>query len=182
LILLVSCACSLPSLAQGRADDAQTILTNMSYLKPWVGTWKVVAEFHQKDGTLAYDFGTYKVDYTLEGTYLQLQVELHDKDDPRRRHSFLTFITYNPVTQKYDTTFFYSRWALRVMETGEYDAKSKEFRTAAFIPLEDGEHDENVRTITKLGDRNKIIHEHYSRHSNENAERMDVIFTLTRVL
>ena len=74
--------------------------------KPWVGTWNAVAEFHQKDGTLAYDVGTYKVSYTLEDTYLQLEVELHDKADPSRHHSFFTFITYNPVTQKYDTTFF----------------------------------------------------------------------------
>ena len=152
----------------------------MSYLKPLAGTWSTVAEFHQKDGSLAYDLGSYKISFVLEGTYLQWEVELHDKDDPSKHHSFLIFVTYNPVTKKYDSTYFYSRWALRVTETGEYDDKSKEFRTTAFIPLEDGVHDENVRTITRLSDRNKIVYEHYSRYSNESAERMNVVIKLTR--
>lgn len=146
-----------------------------------VGTWTAVAEFHQKDGTLAYDIGTYKISSVLEGTYLQWEVELHDKDNPRKHHSFLTFVTFNPVTKKYDSTYFYSRWALRVTETGEYDPKTKEYRTTAFIPLEDGVRDENVTTITKLDDRTRIVYEHYSRYSDEKAGRMNVVITLTRV-
>jgi len=66
--------------AQGRADDGPTILRNMSYLKPLVGTWNAVAEYYQKDGSVAYDVGTYKISYVLEGTYLEWDVELHDKD------------------------------------------------------------------------------------------------------
>lgn len=180
VVSLFALVCSLPTTAQGRADDAQTILSNMKYLKPLVGTWNAVAEFHEKDGTLAYDLGTYKISFVLDGTYLQWDVELHPKDNPGKPHYFLNFITYNPVTKKYDSTYFYSRWALRVTETGDYDNKSKEFRTTAFIPLEDNVHDENVRTITKLADPNKIVYEHYSRYSNEDAERMNVVITLTR--
>jgi hypothetical protein len=181
LALFIGFVGSLYVAAQGRADDAQAILNSMSYLTPMVGTWTAVAEFRQKDGTLAYDVGTYKIFSVLAGTYLEWEVELHDKDDPSKHHSFLTFVTYNPVTKKYDSTYFYSRWALRVTETGEYDPKTKEFRTTAFIPLEDGLHDENVRTITRIRDRDKIVYEHYSRYSNERAERMNVVITLTRV-
>jgi Protein of unknown function (DUF1579) len=179
-LLLIAFVGSVLVAAQGRADDADAILSNMNYPKPLVGNWSAVAEFHEKDGGLGYDVGSYKISFVLEGTYLQWEVELHDKANPSKHHSFLIFITYNPVTKKYDSTYFYSRWALRVTETGEYDDKSKEFRTTVFIPLEDGVHDENVRTITRLNDRNKIVYEHYSRYSNESAERMNVVITLTR--
>jgi hypothetical protein len=47
--------------------------------------------------------------------------------------------------------------------------------------VEDGVHDENVRTVTKIGDSNKIVYEHYSRYSNETTERLDLVITLTRV-
>lgn len=164
----------------GRPDDGQTILRNMTYLKPLVGSWNAVAEYHQKDGSLAYDVGTYKISYILEGTYLQWYAELHDKDDPKQHHSFMDLVTFNPVTGRYDSTYLYSLWSLRVTETGVYDDKAKEFRTEGFIPLEDGVHDENVRTVTKIGDNNKIIHEHYSRYSNQETERLDLVITLTR--
>lgn len=179
-VLLIAFLWSLPAAPQRRADDAQAIFSNMSYLKPLVGAWRAVAEFHEKDGSLTYDLGSYKISIVLDGTYLQWEVELHDKDDPSKHHSFLNFTTYNPVTNKYDSTYFYSHWALRVTEIGEYDDKSKEFRTTAYIPLEDGVHDENVRTITSLSDHNKIVYEHYSRYSNESAERMNVVIRLTR--
>jgi Protein of unknown function (DUF1579) len=181
LFFFSAIASSLPVAAQGRTDDAQAILSNMSYLIPIVGTWTAVAEFHQKDSTLSYDIGTYKISSVLEGTYLQWEVELDAKDDPNKHHSFLIFTTYNPVTRKYDQTYFYSLWALRVMETGEYDPKAKEFRTTCFIPLEDGVRDETVMTITKLGDHTKIVYDHYSRYSDEKAARMDEVITLTRV-
>lgn len=173
--------CGTPVAAQGRADDGPTILRNMSYLKPLVGTWDAVAEYHQKDGSLAYDVGTYKISYVLEGTYLEWDVELHDKNDPSQHHGFLNFVTYNPVTGRYDSTYFYSLWSLRVSETGRYDDKAKEFTTEGFIPLEGGVHDENVRTVTKIGDSNRIIQEHYSRYSNETTPRLDLVITLTRV-
>jgi len=179
-LLLIVFTCSLPIAAQGRANDAQAILSNMNHLKSLVGTWSAVAEFHSKDGNIAYDLGIYHISFVLENTYLQWEVELHDKNDPSKHHSFLMFITYNPVTEKYDSTYFYSHSALRVTEAGEYDDNSKEYRTTTFIPLEDGVRDENVRTITRLNDGNKIVYEHYSRHSDERAERMDVMITLTQ--
>lgn len=179
-LLLIAFTCRVPVAAQGRANDVQAILSHMSDLKSLVGTWSAVAEFHEKDGSLAYDLGTYHISFVLEDTYLQSEVELHQKSDPSKHHTFLVFITYNPVTKKYDSTYLYSHWALRVTETGDYDDKSKEYRTTAFIPAEDGVRNENVRTITRLNDRNKIVYEHYSRYNDERAERMDVVITLTR--
>ena len=123
--------------------------------------------------------GTYKISSALEGTYLEEQVEFHRKDDLTKHHSFLVFITYNPVTKKYDSTYLYSRWALRVTETGEFDEKTKEYRTTAFIPLEDGTRDENVRTITKLAKPNEIEYSHYSRYSNETSELLNLVVTMT---
>lgn len=81
---------------------------------------------------------------------------------------------------RYDGTYFYSRWALQVTEAGEYDAAAHEFRTVAFIPKEDGVHDESVHSIMRLIDRNRIEYQHFSRHSDEAVERMDVSFALTR--
>jgi hypothetical protein len=181
-VLLVTLACaSIAAQAQGQADDAGAILKNMEYLRPLVGTWSAAAHFHHRDGSTTEEVGTYKISSVLEGTYLQWEVEFHVKGDPKRHHSFMTFVTYNPVTQKYDGTYLYSLWALRVTESGEYNDKNKEFLTTAFIPLEDGAHDENVRTITRLGNRNEIQYLHYSRYSHESAETMDLDVTLTRV-
>jgi hypothetical protein len=179
-MLSIAFACDLP-IANAQADDAQAIFDHMNQLKSLVGTWSAVAEFHQKEGSISTDIGTYKISSVLEDTYLQWDVVLYPKENPKKQHSFWMLVTYSPVTHKYDGTYFYSRWALRVTETGEYDDSTKEFRTTAFIPLEDGVHDENVRTITKLGDRNKIVYQHYSRYNNEDSERMDVVITLTRV-
>jgi hypothetical protein len=69
-----------------------------------------------------------------------------------------------------------------VTETEEYDDDgAQEFRTRAFIPLEDGVHDESVRTITSLKDPDRVVYRHYSRYSHEEAERLNLEITLTRI-
>lgn len=179
-LALIASVCGL-SLPAGAVDNGQTIIDNMAKLGSMVGTWKGVATFHEKDGTTGYDLGDYNIHYVLEGTYLEQEVTLRDKDDPTRHHSFLVFITYNPETKKYDSTYFYSRWAIRVSESGEFDEATKEFRTTAFIPREDGTRDENVHTVTKLGKAGELIYQHYSRYSDEQAERMNMEVSLRRV-
>src|SRR5512141_213836 len=129
------------------ARDVRTISEHMSHLRPLIGTWAAIAEFRGRDGSRAYETGTYRISPVLDGTYLQWDVTLRRRDDPSKVHSFLIFVTFNPTTSRYDLTYLYSRWALRVTESGDYDPASKEFRTTAFIPKEDGVHDENVRTI-----------------------------------
>jgi hypothetical protein len=168
-----------PLVADSRAGDTQSILRNMDYLKPLIGTWNAVVRFHDRDGSITEEAGTYRISSVLDGAYLQQEVEFRANDNPSRHHSFLVFITYNPVTKKYDSTYLYSRSALRVTETGEYDEKTKEYRTTALVPLEDGTRDENVRTITKLGSDNKIEYLHYSRYNNERAERLDLDVSMT---
>ncbi len=168
-VLWIVLACALRLAAQGRADDTSAILTNMEHLAPLVGTWKAVAEFHQKDGLSTTTSAPTRSAPVLEGTYLRSEVVLHRKEDPKKHHSFWILTTFNPQTGQYDQTYFYSGWALRVTETGEYDAAAHEFRTKALIPLEDGKRDENVRTVTKLADINKIVYLHYSRYNDEPA-------------
>jgi hypothetical protein len=166
--------------ADDPAGDYAKIREAMKKLSPLVGKWRAVALFPQSDGSVTENDGTYDIGWVLEDTYLEYRVELHRKGDPSRHHGFIMYVTYNPRTQQYDSTYFYTRWAIRVTETGEYDAVTREFRTKAFIPLEDGVHDENVHTVTHLNDPNKIVYTHYSRYSNQATERMDVEITLTR--
>jgi hypothetical protein len=177
---LIVAGCADPLAVRAQADDEKAIFANMEYLTPLIGTWNAVAEFHHRDGTTTEEVGTYKVSWILERTYMQWQMDLHVKNDPSRHHSMLLMVTYNPVTKKYDSTYFYSRWALRVTENGEYDNKSKEFRTLALIPLEDGIHDENVRTITRFAETRRIQYLHYSRYNGESSEHNDLVINLTR--
>src|SRR5262249_42351362 len=148
------------------AGDYAKIREGMSKLAPMVGKWRAVAMYPDKDGVTEND-GTYDIRWALDETYLEFHVELHRKGDPSHHHGFVVYVTYNPVTRHYDSTYFYTRWALRVTETGEYDAATKEYRTKAFIPLEDGVHDEYVRTVTELKNPDKIVHTHYSRYSHQ---------------
>jgi hypothetical protein len=168
-------------LAPVRADDPEylKIREGMKNLSPLIGTWDSVWKFHDKSG-VSVDVGTSSVTSVLDDTYLQWHVEHHSKEDPKHSRSFIIYTTFDPRSSRYDQTYFYSRSALRVTETGVYDDQAREFRTTAFIPLEDGIHDENVRTIISLKDPNKIVYTHYSRYNNETIERMDLEVTLTR--
>jgi hypothetical protein len=168
-----------PARAQDPAGNLAKIREGMSKLAPLVGKWSAVALFHDGDKVTEND-GTWEIRWALEDTYLEFRVAMHRKGDPSHHSGFITYVTYNPRTQQYDGTYFYTRSAFRVTETGVYDEKTKQFRTQAFIPLEDGVHDENVRSINDLSDPNKIVQTHYSRYSDEAVERMQVQFTLTR--
>src|SRR5262249_17227680 len=156
------------------------IRVELRKLASMVGTWKTVWNFYDKDGVTE-EVGTTQISYVLDETYLQLLVDRHNPKDPTRRRQMITYITYNPRSSQYDSTFFYSRWALRVTETGEYDEEDQEFRTRALIPLEDGRRDENVRTITSFRDPNRLVHNHYSRYADEKTERRDLEIVMTRV-
>jgi hypothetical protein len=168
-----------PAPAQNPGADYAKIREGMSKLTPLVGKWSAVALFHDGDKVTENE-GTWEIGWALEDTYLEYRVAMHRKGDPSHHNGFISYVTYNPRTQQYDVTYFYTRSAIRVTETGVYDEKTKQFRTQAFIPLEDGTRDENVRSINDLSDPNKIVNTHYSRYSNESVERMQVQFTLTR--
>jgi hypothetical protein len=178
-LIVILTASTLPAHADDPAGDFVRIHEGMSKLAPMVGKWRATAIFHDGDKLTEND-GTYDIGWALEDSYLECHVELHRKDDPAHHHSFVIYITYNPASQHYDSTYLYSRWARRVTETGDYDAAKQEFKTQAYIPLEDGVRNENVHTVTHLQDPNKIVYTHYSRYDNESAERMDVEITLTR--
>jgi hypothetical protein len=160
----------------GSISDYAKIRAGMNKLSPMVGKWEadaVYADGHE-------NIGTYDIHWALDDTYLEMEGDFHRKSDPSQHHGFVIYVTYNPATRHYESTYFYTRWALRVSETGEFDDAAKEYRTTAFIALEDGKRDENVRTITELKNPNKIVYDHYSRYSDQANERMDVRITLTR--
>ena len=180
LLGLIAALACLPA-AGNDARDVHVISEHMSHLRSLIGTWAAIAEFRGEDGSTTYETGTYRIAPVLDGTYLQWDVTFRRRDDPSRTHSFLIFLTYNPVTAKYESVYLYSRWALRVSESGDYDPASKELRTTAFIPKEDGVHDENVRTITRLGSGDDVEYLHFSRMSHQAAERKDLVIRLTRV-
>lgn len=164
--------------AEDSASDFGKIREGMDKLAPLVGKWRALAVFHDADGATERD-GTFDIQWTLDNTYLEYRVELHHRDDPSKHNGFVIYVTYNPVSRQYDSTYFYTRWALRVTESGEFDPVAHEYRTKAFIPLEDGVHDENVRTITDLKDPKKIVYTHFSRYSNQAKEQMNLQITLT---
>jgi len=178
-LILIALAWAMPAHADDPAGDFTKIREGMSKLAPMVGKWRAVALFHDGDKLTEND-GTYDIEWVLENTYLECRVELHRKGDPSHHHGFIMYVTYNPATQHYDSTYLYTRWARRVTETGEYDAAVREFRTKAFIPQEDGVHGENVHTVSDLRDPNKIVYTHYSRYDYQASEHMDVQITLTR--
>ena len=160
----------------GSISDYARIRAGMNKLSPLLGKWRADAVF--ADGHE--NVGTYDVHWALDDTYLEMEVDFHRKNDASQHHGFVIYLTYNPATRHYESTYFYTRWAMRVTESGEFDDVADEFRTTAFIPLEDGKRDEHVRTITELKNPNRIIYDHYSRYSDQAAERMDVRITLTR--
>jgi hypothetical protein len=177
LILGVLAATASPLLA----DDAEyrKVRDGMSKLAPLIGKWNAAWTFHQGDG-ITRELGTTSITSVLDDTYLQLAVERHNEADPKRSRKMLTFVTFNPTSNQYDSTYLYSRSPMRVTETGEFDDRTREFRTTAFIPREDGVHDENVRTVMSLRTPDRVVYQHYSRYSHEASERMDLEIVLTR--
>jgi hypothetical protein len=152
------------------------VKAKMRELAGFVGTWDARTTFHGRNGTPdSHEVGTYTISWALDSTYLQWTISLG-------RRSMLILLTYNPVSARYEQTYFYNGSALRVFETAEYDSVAREFRTVAFIPREDGVRDEHVHTTTKFLADTAIIHEHFSRYSDQSTERNDFSATLRRAI
>lgn len=182
-VILFACLLVLAPIALSQQDDPAADYTKiregMTKLSSLVGKWKAVATYYNGEQVRTNE-GTYDVDWALDQTYLEFRVTLHSTVDPSRQHGFRLFMTYNPASHRYDCTYFYTRWALRVTATGEYDDAKKLLRYNTFIPLEDGVHDEAVHSTMDLSEPNKVTYTHYSRYSNQDNERMDVRIVLTR--
>jgi hypothetical protein len=177
--LLSFAAPATPVRAQASASDMGVIAENMAKLSPLIGTWDVKAEFHRRNGETVIQGGSYVVRPVLKGTYLQCDVTLWPVGQPDRGHQFYIFITYDPVTAGYLSTYIYSGWSVRVTEHGVFDDATKQFRTSAYIPDEDGKRDEAVRTLTDLSRPKQIRYEHYSRYEDETGEAHDLTITLS---
>ena len=138
-------------------DEHQKSIDGVAKLAPLVGKWHAVASFHDKDRIIE-NIGTYTIAYVLDHTYLQWEVELHNKDNPKRSQSWVIFTTFNPATNQYNQTYFYSNWAQRVTESGEYDDATKEYKTSALVPLEDGVRSECWNRHQPQGSRQNHLH------------------------
>jgi hypothetical protein len=147
------------------AGNVPTTKAKMRDLSGLVGTWDAHTSFDE--------VGTYTISWALDSTYLQWHLALG-------KRSMMIMLTYNPDSARYESTYFYNRSSLRVFETGAYDPAAHEFRTEAFIPREDGVRDEHVRTITKFFGDTAITYTHFSRYSDQAAERNDFSATLRR--
>ena len=171
------------SLESARADDAEHLKVRraMTKLGPLVGQWKSAVAFYDQEGVTR-EVGIYSVSFVLDNTYLEAQMERHLEGRPERPSKTIDYVTFNPQTNRYESTYFYNGSALRVTETGEFDDQTQEYRTRAYIPSEDGVNDETVRTVTSFKDPNKIIYRHFSMRSpKETCQRMDLEIVLTRV-
>jgi Protein of unknown function (DUF1579) len=183
--MIAKAACSIvifaSSLMAQTPSRASVIKAKMRDFAAFVGSWDARTVFHEKDGKTPeyHEVGTYTISWALDSAYLQWTIALHGRDDPARGRSMMIMLTYNPDSSRYESTYFYNRSAMRVYETGTYDPAGRVFRTAAFIPLEDGVHDERVRTVTTLGGDSVITYTHYSQHSDEPAEWNDFSATLS---
>jgi hypothetical protein len=168
--------------AQVRARSG-VIRQKMMALAPLVGTWTATTVFHRRDGRMPEDgeIGTYEIGWTLDSTYLAWHITLHDKDNAADTRYMLIMMTYNPDSLRYEENYFYNGSSLKVFESGDYDARRRELRTTAFIPLEDGMRDEHVRTITAIRPNGDVVYTHYSRYNDEAVEHNDFSARLHRL-
>src|SRR3954452_12492734 len=112
---LLSAALEISSPARAQAaGDERKILDNMAKLKPMIGQWQAAIDYHNRDGSVELRGGDYDIRSVLEDTYLQVNANIHRLDDPSKHHGFITMTTYNPDTKKFDGTYFYTLWAIRV--------------------------------------------------------------------
>src|SRR5579864_3493640 len=166
IALLLGAVSTVPA----QTDNVNVIREHMEHLRPFVGSWNADYEFHEKDGSIRINPGTWTVSRVLDDTYLQVQAAYHRREDPSRHHGYILYLTYDPVAKKYVCTFFFERDVLRVTEDGVFDEQTKELRTSALIPLEDGKRDEHVRNIYKLENPESVTNLHYSRYNDEPTE------------
>jgi Protein of unknown function (DUF1579) len=178
-LVLGWCAIFAPS-ARAQVNNVQAIGEHMRSLRPLIGEWRVLVTFYDRQGGRRYGEGRYHIHSVLDGAYIEIEAHLRSKDRPERHNSFLQFITYDPRRAKFVVAYLYSQSSLQVTEEGDYDEAKQELQTITFIPKEDGKRDENVHTITRLADPGQIEYLHYSRYSDEAAERMDSSVTLVR--
>ena len=176
LMVAAVTAWSTPPVSPDEAARYAKIQQGMNKLLSLVGKWDVAVDFHDPDGTITKEVGT----WILDDTYLEFQTERQLQNNQRRHRLCWFFVTFNPKSNKYDITFLYNWSALRVTLTGNFDDSTQEFKTRGYIPEEDGVNDETVAETFNLKDHKRIVYKHYSMRSpQETAQRLDVEMILT---
>jgi Protein of unknown function (DUF1579) len=180
LMVAAVTAWSTPPVSPDEAAQYAKIQQGMNKLLPLVGKWDPAVDFHDQDGTITKEVGTWLVTSILDDTYLEFQTERHLQNNQRRHRLVWFFVTFNPKSNKYDITFLYNWSALRVTLTGDFDESTQELKTRGYIPDEDGVNDETVAETFNLKDHKRIVYKHYSMRSpQETAQRLDVEMILT---
>jgi hypothetical protein len=178
VLLLAVVASNITCFANAQSA-ADTIKLNMKKLQSFAGTWQAKTIFHLRDGTTAKETGKYKISWTLDSCYLQWDIALQNDDSKKQRH-MLILMTFNTDSARYDVNYFYAGWSMRVLEAGILN-NDNEFLTTAFIPLEDGVHDEYVKTVTRFTTPGNMHYVNFSRFNHEKTERKDFEASLTRL-
>lgn len=175
LILLVS-----PQGVAQDQDDYPSIREKMRLFSDLVGTWQGTISFQRPERLAKDENVVYKISWVLDSTYLRWDAVFTDMKDPKRKNSHMMMMTFDPISNKYSVTYFYGRNSRIVREDGIYLEKTREFKTRGFIPLDDGVHDEYLRTITQLAESNRMKYYHYSRLDYQKDEHLDAIIDIKK--
>lgn len=120
-------------LAQNTLGQRKSTKEAMRAWQPMVGNWQAQCQMLPKGKPVIAETGTLQVRYVLDSAYLELHVQVR-REDGKASRSYLQFITWNPDSAHYISTYFYNDWAERVTE---YYTRSTDgsFNGTATIPM-----------------------------------------------
>jgi hypothetical protein len=96
LIVAAVTAWSTPPVSPDAAARYAKIQQGMNKLISLVGKWDAAVDFHNQDGTITKEVGTWLVTSILDDTY---QTERHLQNNQRRHRLVWFVVTFNPKIQ-----------------------------------------------------------------------------------
>ena len=145
--LLIFIGVLLPTILVSQSRHAQ-IKTELAHLSTYVGNWNVESKFTSRSGNTRIERGTYRLRWALDSTYIQWEAELTNIGTDRRR-CFLSMVTYDPTSEDYVQTYFYSRRPNKITVNGTFDRVEGSFVTQTVLTLSDGTR-EDLRNVLSM--------------------------------
>lgn len=110
---------AIPAVAD-RASLGPKAAAALARLDPLVGEWAAEGTMGPKreDGTRARQAGTWSNRWILDGRHMELRFDVEVEG---RANSYVCLLSYNPVRERYESTWVGSS-GFRFMETGNFDA------------------------------------------------------------